>query len=189
MNGYYLRLLDPVVDLDLYREAYSWRAEPRRRVLPDRMSFADFTAPDGIAVGLFNGDLQAVFFLHEIEPRDFQCHFSARRKVLRETLLAGAAQVACDFFAAGAEQLHAWVTPRSPLRRFLTDLGFARDASKEFTCQNDTEGSTLPSNGGNQPREFVKYVLRASPVGFKRPQTNINAERPDGEYVWLADPA
>ncbi len=162
MIGYSLRLLDPATDLDLYREAYQWREKPKSHAQPDRMSFADFTAPDGIAIGLFNDDLCAVYFLHETEPGSFECHFTSRRKVPRVPLLSAARQVARDFFAAGAGELHAWVTPRNrPLRSFLESIGFTCVEMRQFnTGQNDTDGSTLHPGDATSVRCFVKYVLR-----------------------------
>jgi hypothetical protein len=161
MDCYTLRLLDLDTDLDLFREAYQWRDKPRSHAQPDRMSFADFTAPDGIAVGLFNGELCAVYFLHETEPAKFQCHFTSRRKVSRIPLLTAARQIAHDFFAAGAVELHAWVTPRNrPLRSFLEAVGFYETGSQLFPCQNDTGGSTLASGDATSVRCFVKYVLK-----------------------------
>lgn len=158
--NYFIRLLDPSADLDLYHEAYDWR-RPKRHVQPDRMSFADFIAPDGIAIGLFNGELQAVYFLHETEAGCFQCHFTSRRKVPRILLLAAARQVTRDFFSAGARELHAWVIPRNrALRSFLESLGFICVEEKQFSCQNDTEGATLPDGGATSARCFAKYVLR-----------------------------
>jgi hypothetical protein len=75
-----LRLLNPATDLHLYGQAYNWR-RPKRRILPGRMSFAEFTDPNALAIGLFNGELLAVYFLHEVEPRVFQAHFTSRRNV------------------------------------------------------------------------------------------------------------
>lgn len=157
MNSYYLRLLDPAEDTPLFHQAYEWRNKPKSHAQPDRMSFEDFTAPDGITIGLFNGELQAVYFLHETEPGNFQCHFTSQRQVPRETLLTAARQVAEDFFTAGATELHAWVTPRNrPLRSFLESIGFTVAGVSLFPCQAEEGVSNIPRR--NQ-RPFVKYVL------------------------------
>lgn len=180
MSELELRLLDSTTDLALYREAYNWR-DGHRRVLPDRMPFESFTDPDALAVGLFNGELQAVYFLHEVEPCVFQAHFTSRRGMDWDTLLAGAAEVAYQVLANGAEEIHAWVTPRNkPLRSFLTLLGFTEQCVSEFPCQNDTNGSTLPVETRNQRREFVKYVLKATTIGPLRQEARIKADQPDG---------
>lgn len=144
MSDLELRLLDPAVDLPLYREAYNWRSG-HRRVLPDRMSFESFTDPHALAIGLFNGELQAVYFLHEVEPRVFQAHFTSQRGTNWNTLLEGAAEVAYQVLTNGAEEIEAWVTPRNrPLRTFLESLGFTEHQA------------TLFNN-----RLFIKYILSA----------------------------
>src|ERR1043165_1494360 len=109
-DSWSLRLLDPVEDLDLFREAYSWRPKPKSHAQPDRMPFEEFAADrdDQITIGLFNGRLAAVYFLHETEPGNFQAHFTSSRGIPRDVLLSGAARVAEDFFAAGAKEIHAW---------------------------------------------------------------------------------
>lgn len=163
MIGYSLRLLDPVDDADLFREAYSWRPKPKAHAQPDRMPFEEFAADhdDQITVGLFNGELRAVYFLHETEPGNFQAHFTSQRNVSRDALLAGAAQVARDFFAAGAKEIHAWVTKRNTaLRLFLTTLGFKCVGETQFCCAETEFRSTMPSD--RNQRSFVKYSLKVN---------------------------
>lgn len=172
MSEYSLRLLEPVEDIELFHLAYSWRARPRSHVQPDRMPFEEFAAvrDDQIAVGLFNGELRAVYFLHETEPGNYQAHFTSERGLSREALLAGATQVASDFFEAGATQIHAWVTERNgPLRSFLEALGFIATGTQTFPCQNDTDGSTMPSV---RYQRFVKYVLMVNSHRSQRQETN-----------------
>lgn len=172
-----LQLLDPLTDLALYREAYNWRND-HRRVLPDRMPFESFTDPDALAVGLFDGELQAVYFLHEVEPRKFQSHFTSRRNVSRETLLVGAAEVAYQVLTNGAEEIEAWVTPRNkPLRSFLESLGFTCVTVQHFPCADVSNGSTLSAEPRNQRREFVKYVLKAEAIGPLGQKTGFDAIR------------
>ena len=159
MSDYFLRLLDPTDDAHLFRLAYGWRERPKRHVQPDRMPFEEFAAnrDDQIAVGLFNGELRAVYFLHETEPGNYQAHLTSERGVSRETLLDGAEQVIADFFSAGAAQIHAFVTERNtPLRVFLTQLGFIEDSVSQFPCNGvDSVSNCSPRN----QRRFVKYVL------------------------------
>ena len=169
MSDYVLRLLDPTTDSDLYREAYHWRSTPKRHAQPDRMPLKTFTADDPrhLTIGLFNGELQAVYFLHETEPGDFQCHFTSQRNVPRGPVLEGARLTAQLLLENGATQLHAWVTERNrPLRQFLTDLGFVDTDRQQFPCQNDTDGGRLPVEGNQPSKTFVKYVLKGeSPSG------------------------
>lgn len=171
-NSYSLRLLDPTEDADLFRLAYLWRSRPKSHVQPDRMPFEEFAAvrDDQIAVGLFNGTLRAVYFLHETEPGNYQAHFTSEHGLSREALLAGAAQVAHDFFEAGATQIHAWVTERNgPLRSFLEALGFECVAVQQFTGQDDTDRSTMPPV---RYQRFVKYVLMVNSHRSKRQETD-----------------
>lgn len=181
MNEFSLRLLDPVEDADLFREAYSWRPEPKVHVQPDRMPFEEFVADrdDQITIGLFNGSLAAVYFLHETEPGNFQAHFTSRRDVSRGTLLSAAAQVARDFFAAGATEIHAWVTERNTaLKHFLCQLGFVCVDATQLSCQRVELSSTMPPDSRNQ-RTFVKYSLKVNPDRSLRQDAEIHLEPND----------
>lgn len=75
-----LRLLDPATDLALYREAYNWRSQPKPHIQPDRMSFDTFASnnPRHLTIGLFNGEMQALYFLREVEPGVFEAHFTSK---------------------------------------------------------------------------------------------------------------
>ena len=161
-----LQLLDPVSDLELFQQAYSWRVRPKPHVQPDRMSFADFSAgaPTDIAIGLFNGDFQALYFLHEVQPAIYQAHFTARPKTSRELLLWGAALIIREFFTNGAKEIHAWVTPRNkPLQTFLTHLGFECVAEQHFPCTNETHESNIATDATSVGKLFVKYALFGIP--------------------------
>lgn len=152
-----LRLLDPQTDIDLYREAYDWRRS-KTHVQPDRMPFETFAAndPNQIAIGLFNGQFLALYFLHETEPKKFQCHFTSRRNVSKEVLLTGAKEVVRNFLENGATELEAWVTVRNkPLKSFLVALGFQASETKMFPKRNSKNSDTL-----SEMKEFVKYVYR-----------------------------
>lgn len=158
-DSYRLQLLDPATDLDCYRQAYSWRLA-KRHVQPDRMPFETFASehPAHVTLGLFNGELQAVYFLCEVEPAVYEVHFTSQRGVLRETLLDAARQVARLFLTNGAVELRAWIMPRNrALCQFLLDLGFVSAGYKDFSGQNDTDRNTLPSTR-NQRQMFVKYA-------------------------------
>ena len=160
-----LRLLEPSTDLDLYREAYSWR-KSKRRIQPDRLPFEEFAAESDtqLTVGLFNGELQAVYFLHETEVGDFQCHFSTRRGLSRDVALEGARHTARLLLTHGARQLHAWVTQRNrPLCSFLESLGFTETETRQFPLRNDTDSGSLPFEGNQPSKTFVKYVLKGRP--------------------------
>ncbi len=164
MSGYSLSLLDPQTDHDLYVEAYSWRGQ-KRHAQPDRMPLEVFASddPSHLTIGLFNGELCAVYFLHETEPSIYQAHFTSRRGLSKEILLAGAAEVAKVIFTYGGTEIHGWVTERNePLRSFLEDLGFKCVTALQQSCgQDDTDGTTLPPDERNpRSRVFVKYVLK-----------------------------
>lgn len=179
MNGFSLKLLDPTEDADLFRQAYEWRPKPKAHAQPDRMPFEEFAAirDDQITIGLFNGELRAVYFLHETEPGNFQAHFTSQRNVPREVLLNGAAQVARDFFAAGATEIHAWVTERNTaLRQFLTHLGFACVGETQFCCSGTQFRSTMPPD---RYRRFVKYALKVNDNGTFGQKAGIQDEPND----------
>lgn len=147
-----LRLLQPEQDVDLFRRAYDWRGQ-KKHVQPDRMPFEVFSAPDPshIAVGLFNGELLAVYFLHEIEPSKFQAHFTSQRGVSRQVLLNGAQKVIKAFLENGATQIEAWIQERNrPLRRFVETLGFLETETCAFTKNKDLDSCSVSA--------FVKYV-------------------------------
>jgi hypothetical protein len=155
-----LKLLDPLTDLDLFREAYNWRTRPKKHVQPDRMPFEVFSSadPSHIAVGAFNGEFLAVFFFHEFEPGCFEAHFTSKRGVSRETLLTAARETMSCFFENGARELTAWIVERNrPLRSFVESLGFAQQEGVSFfPCAQDN--TTLNSVGDE--RNFVKYAIQ-----------------------------
>lgn len=175
MNGsWFLRLLDPIEDADLFREAYSWRPKAKSHAQPDRMPFEEFAADrdDQLTIGLFNGELAAVYFLHETGPGNFQAHFTSRRNVPRETLLTGAAQVARDFFTAGANEIHAWVTERNTaLKQFLKELGFICVGATQFRCKERNSALTMSPD---RNRRFVKYSLKVNPDRHFRQEADFH---------------
>lgn len=184
MNGSWsLRLLDPIEDADLFRQAYAWRPKAKAHAQPDRMPFEEFSADrsDQVTIGLFNGELRAVYFLHETEPGNYQAHFTSQRYVPRSVLLAGAAQVARDFFAAGASEIHAWVTPRNTaLTQFLLDLGFVCVEQTQFCCERIGIVSTMPTD--RNQRSYVKYSLKVNEDRSQRQEAKLDHE-PDDQLV------
>lgn len=187
-SSYILRLLDPLTDQPLFAAAYNWRSAPKRHTQPDRLPFAVFADnnPAHLAIGLFNGELQAVYFMIEVEPSIYEAHFTSQRNVSREVLLEGAQQVADAVLSNGGSEIHAWVTPRNkPLQSFLGALGFTATGSQIFPCQNDTDGASLSSD--RNQRMFVKYSLQVDDHRIKRHQAEVNPEQPSP--VRLADPA
>ncbi len=74
-----LQLLDPTTDRHLFETAYGWR-KAKKHLSPPRIDFETFTDtdPTHLTVGLFNGDLLAIYFLQEWQPRHFEAHFTSR---------------------------------------------------------------------------------------------------------------
>lgn len=166
---YQLRLLNPLEDGDLYRVAYSWREKAKKHVQPDRMSLEEFSSdnPCHLTIGLFNGELLAVYFLHETEPSIYQAHFTSRRDVPYQTLLEGARKVAEQVLTNGGTEIHAWITPRNkPLRQFLEALGFTPTETKSFPKNKGIESDSVC--------EFVKFVLMGNTTGSQRQTSGIN---------------
>ncbi len=163
MSDLELKLLDPLTDVDLFREAYQWRLRPKRHIQPDRMPFETFSGTDSthIVVGAFNGEFLAVFFFHEFEPGCFESHFTSKRGVSRDTLLMAARQTVTYFLENGARELTAWIVERNrPLRTFVEHLGFTeQERVSLFPCtQDDTHLNSVSSE-----RNFVKYAISRKP--------------------------
>jgi len=125
------------------------------------MPFETFTDtdPTHLTIGLFNGELLAVYFLREWEPARYEAHFTSRKGVPRETLLWGARQVMNLVLSNGGAEICALVLAENrPLRQFVTELGLQRVGMMRFTsCQNDTEASSI-ANKRNHRDVFVKYA-------------------------------
>mgnify|MGYP001595561048 CR=1 FL=1 len=141
-----LRALDPRTEQPLFEQAYRWRSHRR-----DRMPFAEFAKDDSnqIALGLFNGELIAVYFFHSIDTDTFQAHFTSRRGSKRAEVVAGATQLV-NWFRANGLQMVAFVSPRNTaIRRFVEQAGLS-----EFgACQNDTNGCSVSPT----PHLWVEY--------------------------------
>jgi hypothetical protein len=164
MDDWQLRLLDPVTDIDLYRDAFEWR-KPKKHLSPPRIDWEDFTAdsPTNLTIGLFNGQLQSLYFLQEYSPRHFEAHFTSRKQASRETVLAGGKQVLDLILANGGEQVDALVlTVNKPLRRFVTQLGMARIGTVNFLhCADVANGYTITTRNQRREQMFVRYAKRA----------------------------
>lgn len=149
-----LRALDPDQDLELFKLAYSWRAKPKRHTQPDRMDFSDFAAPDPsqIVMGLFKGELVAVYLFREWEQGKYEAHFTSKRGTPRTHVLAGARRILTWFMDNGAVEVSCFVRPRNrAVRRFVTELGFGVESRVIFACiEQFLHGIVAPS--------FVKYV-------------------------------
>lgn len=160
-----LRPLDPTTERELFELAYNWRNRPKRHTQPDRMPFEMFAAddPKQVVMGLFNGELQAVYVFCEGERGHFDCHFTSSRNAPREWVIAGAQRMVDWFKEHGVIELTAYIVARNrPLRAFVELLGFTqvKDVS-ESPCQSDTPCSTIPPTATS--RSFVKYVIRGEP--------------------------
>lgn len=148
MSKLELQLLDPTADLDLFQEAYKWRAA-KKHVQPDRASFEAFIAddPHQIVVGVFNGQFCAAFLLYEWKEQHFEAHFTSKRGTSREILIEGGKLIRDAFFENGAQELCAWVTKRNiALKGYLEALGFSPGEEKEF-----------------QQKPFIRYQITRQP--------------------------
>lgn len=159
MDDLQLRLLDPATDLDLFRRAYSWRLTPKRHTQPTRMSFETFTDtdPTQTVVGLFNGELQAAYLLHEYEPYRFDVHMTSDRCAPRENVLEGARRVLRCLFEGGAKEVSALIVARNrPLCQFVEAIGMRRVSRMRFSsCADVSKGDSIQPR--NQ-RTFIKYA-------------------------------
>ena len=165
-----LRLLEPETDLELFREAYNWRT-PKRHLSAPQLPFSQFseTNPTHLTIGLFNGELLAVYFLQEWEPTKYEAHFTSRKGVAREDLLQGAQAVLDLVLTHGGTEVSALILPANrPLRQFVTDLGMKRVNFSLFTCVDDLEGCNFFTiQKRNQRKVYIKYVKMKdeTPVG------------------------
>ena len=155
-----LQLLDPKTDLELYRLSYSWR-QPKKHIQPDRMPFEVFAedSPLHITFGLFDDELLAVYFLHEVDFGVFEAHFTSRRNVSRIPLLKAAQEIIRMMLENGARQINAWILERNvALCRFVEDLGMVYQESQIYPCASESNCPKIP-DGHPAPRVFLKYVI------------------------------
>jgi hypothetical protein len=155
-----LRALDPVDDLQHYRDAYEWRGHKKpSRARPDMISFEDFNArdPSQIVMGLFNGQLCAVYLIIEIAPGIFDTHFTSKRGVSRNYVLAGARFLLSWLLENGAIEVLAFVSPyNKPLCQFVEAIGYEPTEVIHLPCNETAQSDTLPSG----PRCLTKYVAK-----------------------------
>ena len=149
-----MRPLNPETEQDLFRLSYSWRTKQKRHTQGARMAFEEFSAidPTQIVMGLFNGDLQAVYLIKEWAPAHYETHFTSSRNAPRESVVAGAKRILLWLMENGAEEVSAFVRPRNkPVCRFVEEVGFKREALCLFSCIEDIDTCSMPN-------KFVKYV-------------------------------
>lgn len=160
---YHLRLLEPASDLELFREAYSWRERPKKHAQPDRMPFEEFASdnPLHLTFGVFEEELVATFLLWEYEPGFYDAHFTSRRGVPRGTLTQAGREIARLVLGNGAKGITAWVIERNTaLRRYVEDLGFEKIQSKKFCgCDSVSDCSSIPTDA-HPARVFLQYGIK-----------------------------
>ena len=123
-SSIFLRAIDPQTEQELFQAAYNWRNKPKKNRLP----FEEFAKddPSQITLGLFNGELHAVYFFHQIGPSQYQVHFTSKRTADRGLVLAGAATLV-RWFQENNLEMVAYVTKRNaPLWRFAESAGMVR---------------------------------------------------------------
>lgn len=161
---YHLRLLEPVRDRELFREAYSWREKPKKHAQPDRMSFEEFSSENPLhtVIGAFDEEqLMAVFLLWEYEPGIYDAHFTARRNVPRVPLIQAGREISRLILGSGGKQITAWIVEKNgALRRYIEELGFIPIQRKTFCCcDSDTPCSSIPSEA-HPARVFLQYGIK-----------------------------
>ena len=176
MDDLRLQLLQPETDADLYREAWGWR-RPKTHISAEQMSFETFAEnnPTHLAVGLFNGELIAVYFFVEWAQLRYEAHLTSKKGTPREIVLMGA-QAALNGLMEYASEVSAFVRPRNrALRQFVTDLGMVKVGQNLFTCVNDLNNVILTQR--NQRKVYVKYVKMKdeTPVGPFRQEASFQS--------------
>lgn len=133
------------------------------------MPFEQFAsdAPNQIVLGLFNGELQAAYLLHEVEPNIYQCHFTSRRDAPKDAVLSAAKWIV-DYFVANGLGLVAYVRPRNvPLCRFSEAIGLKEVGRKTFCCKVTRDSDTLSADV-----TYIEFMV-GNPSGLKRQETNV----------------
>jgi hypothetical protein len=127
------------------------------------MSFADFAKddPTQIVLGLFNGELQAVYLFRQISPTEFEAHFTSNRRALRSNVLAGAAQMVRWFSEQGLEIIGHIHMDNGPLRRFLEEAGLS---DTESSCQGVSNSATVSATVDT----FAEYRSQVNPNRAER---------------------
>jgi hypothetical protein len=141
-----LRTLDPATDFNLFREAHNWRTRRSHRASGGQMPFKEFVAPNPAqaVMGLFNGEFLAAYLVREYALQHYDMHFTAKRQVPREYLVAGGIQLTSWLIKNGAIEVSALIVARNKaLRMFLEDCGYKLERSTRFD---------------NSPHEWLKFV-------------------------------
>lgn len=132
-----LRGLHPVADIDLFHEAYDWRAKNRPGHLPFERWLE--VGPEQSMLGLFNGEFIALYMVKQFAPGFYDLHFTSKRGVPRDYLVAGGIQITNWLLANGAIEVSALISARNrPLQRFLESCGYSLVGRPTF---NDTLGA------------------------------------------------
>ena len=135
MDKLIIRALDPDVDWIHFRDAYNWRTQKRLARMPEGVvSFEDFSnpLPNEAALGMFNGQLEALFLIQDRGMGLFEVHFTNRQGLEKDLLAAGALTVKNRLFEQGAREIYGWLRekharPNHPIRRFAESIGFFLD--------------------------------------------------------------
>ena len=99
-------------------------------------------------MGLFKGDLCAVYMFIETAPKVFEAHFTARRGTDPAIVLAGGRTMVDWFHSQGAVVTAEIVARNRPLRQFVETLDFVL---QNCACQGAEVGSKLAT---------VRYLSR-----------------------------
>jgi hypothetical protein len=160
MEDLRLQLLQPETDLELFKTSWGWRT-PKGHISAEQMPFETYSATNAthLTVGLFNGELIAVYFFVEWAPLRYEGHFTSKRGVPRETLLVGARAILNGLLSNGALEVSALIRPANkPLRQFVTDLGMVKVGCVEFTCIEDIQQCIFYAPRNQRSKVYVKYV-------------------------------
>lgn len=140
-----LRALDPLTEQALFRTAYEWRNSPKRHTRTNRMTFEQFAGDfhNQVVIGLFNGQLCAVYMFIETSPKCFEAHFSSHKATPTEQVFAGGKTMLNWFQERGAVVTAQVVERNRPLRAFVEALGFKNVGTEEKSCKTVGEGRTI----------------------------------------------
>lgn len=130
-----LRSLDPVTERHLFEVAYNWRLKPKRHTQPDRMPLEDFAAtdPTQVVLGLFNGELQAVYLARDVGNARCELHYTCQRHTPREYLVWAGGTIVNWLRGNGWREVGVWLIPRNRAYvRMAEDCGLSQCESAEF---------------------------------------------------------
>jgi RimJ/RimL family protein N-acetyltransferase len=100
------------------------------------VSFEGFSKgdPNQIVMGLFNGQLCAVYVIYQVGPGKFDTHYTSRRKTPKEYVLAGAQACLKWLLDNGAVEVAAYVSEHNkPMAAFVEAIGFEPQGTVEFS--------------------------------------------------------